>query len=249
MRALAAAVGALGVLFGTAGARAAGLNVSPVQIYLTPDASKALLTVRNDGADETRYQVSAFRWAEDASGMQLSPTQDVVFFPQLLTLKANETRNVRVGATVPFAGVEQTFRIFLEELPPTQRPQGPSAVRVLTRIGVPIFVAPRRAQPAHQLSAVKLAQGHASVDVQNTGNVHFRVEGVRLEGFAAGGAKLFERTLQGWYVLASGHKEYTLEVPKDGCAGVRRLVFSVKTDAGEQPWQAALDTPVGVCGS
>ena len=46
-------------------ARAAGLNVSPVKIELDRDASKALLTLRNDGSETTRYQVSVSAWDED----------------------------------------------------------------------------------------------------------------------------------------------------------------------------------------
>jgi hypothetical protein len=71
---------------------------------------------------------------------------------------------------------------------------------------------------------------------------------VRLEGFETGGAKLFEKQAQGWYVLAGGHKRYELELPKESCARVRKLVISVKTEK-EQIFQQSLDTPSGVCGS
>ena len=226
---------------------AAGLNVSPVQVRLTPEESKALITLRNDGQGETRFQVSAKAWDEDAvKGMVLTPTQDVVFFPALFALKAGEARNVRVGVTVPFGALERTYRVFIEELPPAEKPSSSSSVRVLTRVGIPIFVAPVKALDDVKLSAIALGGGKALVDVRNAGNEHFRVDTVKLDAMAQGGAKLFEKQASGWYVLAGGHKKYELEIPREECARVRRLVVSVKTER-EEIFQQALDTPGGAC--
>ncbi|MFN2548438.1 MAG: molecular chaperone [Myxococcales bacterium] len=226
---------------------AAGLNVSPVQVRLTPEESKALVTIRNDGSAETRFQVTATAWDEDAvKGMVLTPTQDVVFFPALFALKAGETRNVRVGVTVPFGQVERTYRVFIEELPPREKPSATSSVRVLTRVGIPVFVAPLKTLNEVKLSAIAVSPGKVAVDVRNAGNEHFRVDAVRLEAMAQSGAKMFEKQAPGWYVLAGGHKKYELEVPREECSRVRRLIISVKTERAEI-YQQALDTPGGAC--
>jgi fimbrial chaperone protein len=240
---------ALGLLCWAGRARASGLNISPVQVWLSPDASKSLLTLRNEGPDDSRFQVSAMAWDEDArTGMKLAPTEDIVVFPAVLELKAGETRSLRLGAVVPFGPIEKTYRVFLEELPAPEKPQARSTVRVLTRVGIPVFLAPVKSLEDMRLSPVSLGKAAASVDVQNTGNVHLRVESVRMEGFAQGGTRLFEKQAQGWYVLAGGHKRYELEVPKDGCAKVRKLVLSVKTDK-DKVLQEPLETPGGTCGS
>ena len=48
------------------------------------------------------------------------------------------------GKAVPFGAVERTYRIFVEELPPsTQQAVPPGQVRVLARMGIPIFVEAR----------------------------------------------------------------------------------------------------------
>jgi fimbrial chaperone protein len=230
-------------------ALAAGLNVSPVQLHLAPDASKALLTLRNDGEADARYQITVSAWDEDpVAGMKLAPTDAIVFFPAMLALKPGETRSVRVGAAVPFGPVEKTYRLFVEELPPPQKPQTRSEVRVLTRVGIPIFVAPVKTLEDRKLGQPVLGKGSASLEVENTGNVHFRVDSVKLEGYGEGGAKLFERAVQGWYLLAGGHKRYQVEVPAADCARTKRLVFTVKTEA-EELFQQPLDTPQGACGS
>ena len=240
---------ALGLLCGAGRARASGLNVSPVQVWLTQETSKSLLTLRNEGPEDARYQVSIMTWDEDArAGMKLAPTEDIIVFPTILELKVGETRSLRVGAVVPFGPIEKTYRVFLEELPAPEKPQARSTVRVLTRVGIPIFLAPVQTLEDRKLSTLSLDKGNASVDVQNTGNVHLRVDTVRLEGFAEGGHRVFEKQAQGWYVLAGGHKRYELEVPKDACGKIRKLVVSVKTDK-EQVLQEPLETPGGACGS
>ena len=240
---------ALGLLCGAGRVRASGLNISPVQIWLTPDASKSLLTLRNEGPEDARYQLSVMAWDEDArTGMKLGPTEDILVFPTVLELKVGETRSLRVGSMVPFGPVEKTYRVFLEELPAPEKPQARSMVRVLTRVGIPIFLAPVRLLEDRKLSALSLGAAGAALDVQNTGNVHLRVDTVLLEGFADGGARLFEKETQGWYVLAGGHKRYEVAVPKDACTKVRKLVMSVKTDK-EQVFQEPLDTPGGACGT
>jgi fimbrial chaperone protein len=238
------------LLLGAGRLHASGLNVSPVQIALKPDAAKALLTLRNDGTEPVRYQLQAHAWGEDADkGMTLGPTEDVIFFPQLLTLKPGETHNVRVGVAVPFGVVERTYRLFLEELPPAEKVSQPrTTVRVLTRVGIPIFVQPAKVIDAHNLSPISLQEGRANVTLQNTGNVHMRVESVQLEGFDQGGARLFEREAQGWYVLAGGEKRYQLDVPKDACLKARKLVVTIRRDR-EQAFQQQLDTTQGACGS
>lgn len=248
MRRLALILLALG-LFGARRAQAAGLNVSPTQIWLAPDASKALLTLRNEGHSEMRLQLAMNTWDEDArTGMKLGPTDAIVFFPAMVVLKPGDTTSVRVGTALPFGAIEQTFRLFIDEMPAPATPQTRSEVRVLTRVGIPIFVAPQKTLEDRQLSPISVAQGKASLDVQNTGNVHFRVEAVKLEAKGADGAMVLERSVSGWYVLAGGHKRYDVEIPKDACARVRRVVMSVKTDRGEI-FQQALDTPTGACGS
>jgi len=239
---------ALGLLFGAGRARASGLNVSPVQVFLSPETSKSLLTLRNEGPEDARYQISTVSWDEDAkSGMKLAPSEDILVFPTILELKVGETRSLRVGAVVPFGPIEKTYRVFLEELPAPEKPQARSTVRVLTRVGIPVFLSPTQTLDERKLSPLALGAGKASVDVQNHGNVHFRVDTVRLEGFGDGGGRLFEKQAQGWYVLAGGHKRYELEVPKDACGKVRKLLISVKTER-DQPLQEPLETPGGACG-
>ena len=127
-------------------ASASSFNVNPTQIFLTGKATSALLTIRNDSDDTLRFQLSAFAWDQSATGeLLLEPTTDVVFYPALLTLAPKEERKIRVGRTAPAGNVEKTYRIFVEELPALDESGvNGAAVRMLTKMGVPIFVRPAR---------------------------------------------------------------------------------------------------------
>jgi fimbrial chaperone protein len=225
-------------------ARAGGLNVTPIQIHLSPQATKAMLTLRNDGAETVRYQVSATSWNQTTRAeLQLSPTTEIVFFPGLFTLKPGEERNVRIGVGTPFGLVERTYRVFIEELPPTERPaQAASEVRVLTRVGVPVFLAPSRALERRTIENVSASRGRGSFRVSNQGTIHFREESVQLRGVDAAGKVLFEREQRGWYVLAGGSLDYDFELPKS-CPGLAYVVAIVTAENGDKFEQRATAEP------
>jgi len=235
---------ALLALLVSSSARAGGLNVTPIQIHLSPQTTKAMLTLRNDGAEAMRYQVSATSWNQTARAeLQLSPTNEIVFFPGLFMLKPGEERNVRIGAGTPFGLVEKTYRVFVEELPPAERPaQASSQVRVLTRVGVPVFVAPSRALDRRAIENLTARAGRASFRVVNQGTVHFREDAVQLRGVDAAGNVLFEREQRGWYVLAGGALDYDFELPMS-CTRLAAIVASVTADNGDKFEQRAPAQP------
>ena len=241
---LAARAALLALLVISSSVRAGGLNVSPIQVQLSPRTTKAMLTLRNDGAETMRYQVSATSWNQTPRAeLQLSPTNEIVFFPALFSLRPGEERNVRIGVGTPFGLVEKTYRVFVEELPPTERPaQARSEVRVLTRVGVPVFLAPTRALDRRAIENLAASAGRASFRVSNQGTIHFREDVVQLRGLDATENVVFEREQRGWYVLAGGALDYDFELPKS-CPGLATLVASVTAENGDKFEQRAPAEP------
>jgi fimbrial chaperone protein len=126
---------------------------------------------------------------------------------------------------------EKTYRIFFEELPPLVKAEVPGAsVRILTKMGIPIFVMPVKSRSDAAIQAAAVSGGKVTFDVQNRGNVHFSVQGVKVSGFGADGARLFDRQLEGWYVLPGVPRSYEVEIPKDVCSKVKRLEVEALTD-------------------
>ena len=226
---------------------AATFTVNPTQIYFSGRTVSALLTVRNDSDETLRFQLSVFSWSQSPSGEpQLQPTQDIVFFPALLTLAPKEERKIRVGSSTKFGATEKTYRIFVEELPPTTRPgNAGAAIRVLTKMGVPIFLRPAKEVAQGGLSDLEMRNGTLHFNVRNSGTVHFMPQTIKVRGTAASGATVFERQLEGWYILAGGYREYDLSLPKPDCAKVTAL--AVEVQVGPSTLKDRLETPPAAC--
>ena len=152
--------------------------------------------------------------------MQLKDTKDIVVYPGLLTLAPNEERKLRIGSTVPAGAAERSYRVFVEELPPLRAPQttNKSEVKVLTKMGIPIFVRPAKPMAAGTVEGMGLAKRKLAFTVKNTGNVHFLLQSVRVKALDAKGAAAFEKNVEGWYVLTGGTRVWEIDFPKKECA-------------------------------
>lgn len=241
---------ALSLLLGALAARPAGaadFTVNPIQIFLSAQTQSAILTVQNTSTEPLRFQLNAFAWAQDTTGqMQLTPTTEVIFFPRLLTLAPNEQRIVRVGASVQPGPVERTYRIFVEELPPsTQQGAPPGQVRVLARMGIPIFVEARAGRAELRLGPPSVQAGRVVFELRNAGTKHVVPADVRVRGLDAAGATVWERPQDAWYVLAGDRRVYEVPVERADCA--RTSAVTVQVRVGEQTLAERVDVPASAC--
>ena len=236
-------------------ADAAAFNVKPTQITLSARATSGLLSVRNESAETLRFQLSVFSWNQSDKGeMQLQPTQDIVFFPTLMSLVPGEERKIRVGSSVPGGPLERSYRIFVEELPPLVKAKdardGKTQIRVLTRMGIPIFVEPAgpstAAAPGGHIEPKTLRGDKLTFEVKNTGKVHFQIRQARVMGLGSAKENLFERSVPGWYVLAGGSRVFEVQPPKGICGKTKELAFEVETE--KTVLESRLDTRGGICG-
>jgi fimbrial chaperone protein len=240
-----------GLSFPQAGlAQAATFTVDPTQLFLSAKATSALLSLRNESKEPLRFQLSLSAWDQRTNGeMALTPTRDIIFFPQLLTLAPGEERKVRVGLapSVTAGDAERTYRLFVEELPASQAGPQPSGVKVLTRMGIPIFLQPPSAAAKPSIGDLAVKAGRFGFVVHNLGNAHFVPDSIRVEGLAADGGVIFAQLVSGWYVLAGGSRTFDVEVPKVDCARVTAITVAMRV--GESTVPARLATPAGACGS
>lgn len=233
-----------GVFIGQASAST--FNVSPTQVFLSGKASSALLTLRNDSEEPLRFQLSVFAWDQSPSGeMTLAPTQDIVFFPALLTLASKEERKIRVGRVVAPSNVERTYRIFVEELPSLEAVANPAAsVKVLTKMGIPIFVRPAKEDTTAGIIGAETHDGTLRFTLANSGTVHFVPERIIVRGLADG-KSVFETQIPAWYVLAGGKRDFDLALPKPDCG--RATSLQVQVAFNSSTVDQRVDLPAGSC--
>jgi len=227
-------------------ARAATFSVNPTQIYLSGRTTSSLLTLRNDSGEMLRFQLTAFAWNQSAAGeIQLEATQDVVFFPALLALKPGEERRIRVGSTVAPGASEKTYRIFVEELPAAAETAAGSAVRVLTKMGIPIFVRPLKESSTAALTELGVRDGALHFALRNTGTVHFVPQAISLRGIATDGQPVFTQELAGWYVLSGGRRDFDVSLSPEDCGRAASVVVEIRL--GSTALKETLQTPGGAC--
>jgi fimbrial chaperone protein len=230
-------------------AAASTYTVNPTRLYLNATAGSALVTLKNESTEPLRMQVKAQRWAQSLEGeIQLSPTEDLIVFPALLTLKPGEERKIRVATSVAFGPVEKTYRLYVEELPPTTAEKSDGAsVKILTRMGVPVFLQPPRPQATALVRDLSLSNGRLTFQLVNSGNTHFLASSVVVRGFTASGTTVADWPINGWYVLAGGTRAFGLTLDRPACERVRSVL--VEVTVGDTVLKSPLTTPGGACPS
>jgi fimbrial chaperone protein len=246
----------LAVMLAGGHAHAAVLTVNPTRIVLSAQTASVMLTVSNSGDAPVRLQVKTHSWSQTLDGkMELGPTEDVVVFPSMVTLGPGEARRLRVAVVAPAGHVEKAYRVFLEELAPVAHDPG-AFVRVLTRIGIPVFLQPvptsSRISPTRvgleagvNLTGVGLEAGVVRFQIDNRGTTHVVPDGIRVKGVSATGLTLVDESIDGWYILAEGARQYELRFGAGDCASLR--VVLIKVQVGRDVLQGRLETPSGAC--
>ncbi len=234
------------VAFQAGEARASSFSVNPTQVYLSATVKSALVTIRNETDQAVRFQVAAMAWDQDDTGhMQMAPTEEIVFFPALLTLQPREERRVRLGTTLAPGPREKTYRLVVEELPPLQTGTPATGVAMLTKMTIPVFLQPARVSAQALLTDVGVSGGHLTFRLRNGGTTHFVPQGIRVTGKDEAGVTVVDQQATAWYLLAGGSRLFDLAVAEPQCKQVRTLAIEVLL--GETKLTEAVRTPDGAC--
>ena len=126
---------------------AAQLQAGPTLLEIGPDAEATRLTLGNTGTEPLAAQVRVYAWSQPGGVDELQPSDQLVVSPPIAELPPGGeqiVRVVRIGP--PASGVDQTYRIVVDELPGEQS-GSESQVKVRLRYVLPVFVRAGDAQP------------------------------------------------------------------------------------------------------
>jgi fimbrial chaperone protein len=172
-------------------------------------------------------------WTQDHEGHEhYADTDDLIYFPRLLTLPPGESAVIRVGLRRPAGSLEKTYRLFIEQLAtpdPAHEAHHPR-VRVLVRLGAPVFVAPLTPHQRLALPSFEAAHHQARWTLHNEGSRHEVFQGITLRGLDAAGAEVYRRELVGRYFLAGATRQFRADLPTETCPQIQRLTLEVRTD-------------------
>ncbi len=220
-------------------------QVNPIRITLSPQSSSALLSVQNDGSETARFQIGVFTWDQSAEGeMVLKPTEDLIFYPKLLTIEPGDHRNIRVGTKQAVVATEKSYRIFVEELPPDSNTQQ-KGIRLLTKMGVPIFIEPAKQLVHAEFGQMKMGASGFFFEIKNVGNVHFFPSKISVLGKDMPGQTLLEREIQPWYVLPGGVRRYSIPISPSECKQLHDLTVELEVEG--KTLKQAFPVPAQLC--
>lgn len=200
-------------------AQAAVLQLAPIPIEVEAPRAAAVLSLSNRAAAEVALQARVFRWTQENGEDRLEPTQDVVVSPPIAAVPAGQTLTLRVVrvAGQPVAA-EETYRIWVDELPANKRDAKGQSLRILMRYSVPVFYAPPQLPKAEPGLTWQLARGRDQalvLSASNPGQRRVRLSELQVHEPKKQTALLPSGSELSGYVLAGRTMRWTLKVPKD----------------------------------
>jgi fimbrial chaperone protein len=210
----------------------ADFRVTPIKLFFDQGTRSGTISVFNTGEEPLRVRVEAMEWTQDQEGKDVyEETGDITYFPKMLTVEPGGKRIIRAGIRQRPEGREKTYRIFIRELPPPATgEQGRVNITIAIRFGVPVFVAPTAAEARGEIGGLELSGGTVSLQVANSGSVHFFITRITVSGRDGEGAETFSRQMDGWYLLSGAARSYEADITGEECRASERITVEALTD-------------------
>jgi fimbrial chaperone protein len=213
----------------TCSVSAASLQVAPTSVEIPAGSSAATMNVKNAGAEVLKAQVRVFRWSMVNGEEKLEPATDVVASPPLATVKPNTDYTIRlVRLSKEPVTTEQTYRIFIDEIPEPKKVTRGGLVTMAFRYSIPVFFLPA----SEQVPDVKWTQerhnGKLYVSATNAGGRRLRLSEL---AFAEGkGKPVWQSKGLSGYVLARSSKSWVAPAALQKSASP--LLITAQSDSG-----------------
>lgn len=188
-----------------------GLQVSPIRLDLGGKQRGGALTLTNTSEIKKTVQVDVVAWSQNGEEDVYTPTRELLANPPLFFLDPGASQVVRIGlpASTKASSSERAYRVYLREVP-QDKPAEAATLRVVVRLGVPVFVSPATAIAADlQWSAHLQTDGSVIVALENRGTKHVRVAQLKL--LAATGGEVRGEDTAMHYVLAGSHQRWQVK--------------------------------------
>lgn len=220
---------------------AGAFQVAPIRVNLNAETRSAVLTVQNEGAEDSLVQVDAVSWTQEGGEDHYQATRELLVTPPIFKVPAGGSQIVRVGLRrLPESHSEVAYRIFVQEVPPETSHAG--EVRVALRFGVPVFFTPSGMEPRQSpaWSARLTAGGDIRLGLANQGNQHLQIVALTLSALPDDTMLATQQKMT--YLLPGQAHEWVLHPARNLAAGAR-LKLSARTDRGEINAEIILEQP------
>lgn len=149
------------------------LEVTPVQLSLSPSQRIGVLKVTNRSDESSILQLSLFDWNQSPKGKDIYKiSHDILLTPPLFVLPAHKTQIIRFALRHPtYNTVQKTYRMHLKEVQPPRQKKLGQTLYFLMDISIPLFI-----QPLHMVEnavwSIKILDAHhIKLNLYNDGNI------------------------------------------------------------------------------
>jgi len=171
---------------------AATVLLWPIDPWLSADRNATELWIENQGSNATTMQVRIVRWRQEGGLERYESQQEMVASPPILRIGKGKKQLVRlIRQTAPPAGIEQAWRIIVDEIPqPDEDTEAKIGLKLQMRYSIPLFsygegITTYR-EGAHSALVeqkdlrwwVVTDSDGPAIEVHNDGKVHLRISKV-----------------------------------------------------------------------
>ncbi len=156
---------------------AAGWNIDPLRIDLSPTKNTAAMTITNASNQTTTIQIQPVAWSQVQGKDVYLPTKELLVTPPIVTIPAKSSQIIRMALRIPADKSNETaYRINLQEISPTTS-DNMTAVDVAMRVSVPVFIQPQfgKAEPKLSWKVSSAPDNMIKMELYNVGNAHVKI--------------------------------------------------------------------------
>ena len=229
-------------------------SVSPVIVAIEHGAKSGSIVIGNEDRLPLQFRIKASVWTQDSAGKDMyADTDEIIFYPKMLHLDIGEQRVVRIGMKGHATDRERTYRLFIEEVPTAQMAEemrkkaaGASGrVSVIMRIAPAIFYAPIVPKTEARIDSIHLDKGAVHVRITNAGNVHIKLQTIKMTGKASDGRIIFNKEVAGWYLLSGVSRDFEAVISPNECRSAS--VIEVGAEGETLNLKRSLDVQTELC--
>lgn len=228
-----AALSALALVTSIAGiASAAQISLNNTRVHLDGTHPVETLVLTNQESEPLDMEVKVQRWQQGADGKwQLQPDAGgLVVHPLILTMQPNGEARLRVGTISPNVTSEIAYRIEVQELPGRKQVQA-GAVRMLTKLSIPVFVQPPKAKAALSFTVDSVDGKGTLLDIRNTGTGFSGPSDANVRVLDANNRVLQEGHVTVGYVLAGARLPTRVALKDSVCAHAAHIEVKLTDSA------------------
>ena len=216
----------------------AQFTITPVRIFMSPKDRAVAVTVSNDSDEEVVMQADLYSWKQKADGSDdLALTEDLILTPPIIKLAPRARQVVRLARlTPPPAGVQQTYRLIMREIPEA-RSGAQIQLQVALAFSLPVFISPPGVKRDLQCGVERAAPDQVRAVCSNAGTAYTQIRALEVQDDK--GAKLAARE-SGGYLLPAVKRSFDIK-RGDGKIPGGRVKLQVGLDDGTtQSFEATL---------